>query len=580
MTVATVRTVATSFLTADAPGVLAIKGAWGVGKTYAWHQIVLAAKSKIALPKYCYVSLFGISSLSDLRLAIFANTEPVKTLGQKLDARAINDEWAALGGRFIKRLTALFSQTANVPYVKNVSVSLDSFAQFFIRGAVICLDDFERLSTSISSDELLGFISHLKEEKGCKVVFIFNEGELGDKKTVLARYREKVIDIELLFAPSTTEAIDLAFPQNMTLRELHVQCAGSLDIRNIRVLRKIVELTNLVGKELTGLHPGVMEQAVTTLVLVAWAYYEAGGIKPTMDYIKNWNRMMFSFSQREKKGEVSPEEKQWGEILTKYNLLHMDELDLALCKVVEQGHVEETGLARTARDLDMRIRAAESENSFSESWKLFHNTFEDNEDELVQALSTSLKRSAKQVTPINLNGTLKLLRELGRDDLAHEALDAYMHARHEELNLFDLDSYPFAGEITDTELKERFAKRYSETQILPTLLEALSNIAKQQGWSANEEAVLKRASEDDFYKLFKGYKGENLGRLAMTALRLDAQAPQPIASPKARAALERIGRECKINAIRVFRHGVKIEGDQPDPPQGERVYPAKHQNPV
>jgi tRNA A37 threonylcarbamoyladenosine biosynthesis protein TsaE len=54
MTVATAKAVAARFLTSDQPEVLALKGAWGVGKTYAWNKTVLECKDDIKLPNYCY----------------------------------------------------------------------------------------------------------------------------------------------------------------------------------------------------------------------------------------------------------------------------------------------------------------------------------------------------------------------------------------------------------------------------------------------------------------------------------------------------------------------------------------------
>ena len=59
------------FLASEAPEVMSIKGAWGVGKTYAWTKYLNSAKNqhKIALSKYSYVSLFGINSLDDLKFS-------------------------------------------------------------------------------------------------------------------------------------------------------------------------------------------------------------------------------------------------------------------------------------------------------------------------------------------------------------------------------------------------------------------------------------------------------------------------------------------------------------------------------
>jgi Cdc6-like AAA superfamily ATPase len=75
MTIAVVKNQINAFLATEKPEVIAIKGAWGIGKTYSWKQFLLAAKQskEIALKRYSYVSLFGINSLEALKYAIFEN---------------------------------------------------------------------------------------------------------------------------------------------------------------------------------------------------------------------------------------------------------------------------------------------------------------------------------------------------------------------------------------------------------------------------------------------------------------------------------------------------------------------------
>jgi len=53
------------FLSSEEPEVMAIKGEWGVGKTFSWKKFLKDANSenKINLERYSYVSLFGINSL-------------------------------------------------------------------------------------------------------------------------------------------------------------------------------------------------------------------------------------------------------------------------------------------------------------------------------------------------------------------------------------------------------------------------------------------------------------------------------------------------------------------------------------
>ena len=199
MTVATVKAVATRFLISNTPEVLALKGAWGVGKTYLWNQLIQQCNIDIKLANYCYVSLFGISSIKELRTAIFVKTKPVKRLGKESGSRIEDNKQALLSWGGLKSIVNGLSKLNHLPYIGNsVSITLETVASHFVSETIICLDDFERLNQQlITIDEILGIISELKEEKGCKVVLIFNEDKLDSRETY-KRYREKVVDIELL----------------------------------------------------------------------------------------------------------------------------------------------------------------------------------------------------------------------------------------------------------------------------------------------------------------------------------------------------------------------------------------------
>src|SRR5258706_9037602 len=93
MSVKEVRDVVEHFLSQPDTEVLAIKGAWGVGKTYAWHHLIEEFKSKVSPETYCYVSLFGITSLADLRMAILTNSRPVEDVGSRMTLDSINRNW-------------------------------------------------------------------------------------------------------------------------------------------------------------------------------------------------------------------------------------------------------------------------------------------------------------------------------------------------------------------------------------------------------------------------------------------------------------------------------------------------------
>lgn len=59
MSIALIKQQINRFLSSQTPEVIAIKGAWGVGKTYAWNTYLVEAKNRnrLAPEKYAYVTM-------------------------------------------------------------------------------------------------------------------------------------------------------------------------------------------------------------------------------------------------------------------------------------------------------------------------------------------------------------------------------------------------------------------------------------------------------------------------------------------------------------------------------------------
>lgn len=87
MSTVLVRAEISRFLKSKEPEVLCIRGKWGVGKTYAWMTFLAAAQDagEIAADDYSYVSLFGLSSLDELRFSIAVSTVATAEAGRGPD---------------------------------------------------------------------------------------------------------------------------------------------------------------------------------------------------------------------------------------------------------------------------------------------------------------------------------------------------------------------------------------------------------------------------------------------------------------------------------------------------------------
>ncbi|MGE0645780.1 MAG: P-loop NTPase fold protein [Nitrospira sp.] len=83
MSVEKTKKVIRNFLLNGSPEVLSIKGDWGVGKTYFWKEAIKQAKGEpnFCRENYCYVSLFGITSVDQLKATIFETYERRSEIG-------------------------------------------------------------------------------------------------------------------------------------------------------------------------------------------------------------------------------------------------------------------------------------------------------------------------------------------------------------------------------------------------------------------------------------------------------------------------------------------------------------------
>ena len=208
MTTNIVRDQIFNFLNCSSPEVMAINGAWGAGKTFSWNKFLLEAKEEkgIQLDKYSYVSLFGINSLEALKYAIFENTVQRDIIGASVSIETFKANASGLGKLLGKKVLGLINQTS---LMNGYSPALDAMSFLSVNKTIICIDDLERAGKNLNLRDVLGLVSLLKEQKECKIAILLNDGEK-DLEDYF-KYREKVVDFELVFSPTAQECASIAF---------------------------------------------------------------------------------------------------------------------------------------------------------------------------------------------------------------------------------------------------------------------------------------------------------------------------------------------------------------------------------
>ena len=190
------------------PIAIAINGDWGVGKTYFWKNH-LAPKISEKYKKYpIYISVFGKSNENEIIQDLVAQYTKRKN---KIPKTLKN----------LSRLaTKTFGLNVDVGFIFGLLEATD------LRDAIICIDDFERLSDKIPPQDILGLIAELKENKECQVIVLYNDSQLfmdanNDSTTkerkILEKYQEKIFDFKLNFTPNAMEQLgilDTNLPSN------------------------------------------------------------------------------------------------------------------------------------------------------------------------------------------------------------------------------------------------------------------------------------------------------------------------------------------------------------------------------
>ena len=159
-----------------------LTGDWGIGKSYYVKNTLIPflAKPENGEHKCIVVSLYGVSSLSEVSRAIYMETRAkMLNLGTEAGQAAI-----LVGKTVLKGVTSILGidLTINETDLQNLYKSID------LSGKLIIFEDVERAGISIL--QILGYVNSLVEQDGVKVLLVTNEDEIL-KYNPVDYYKEK-----------------------------------------------------------------------------------------------------------------------------------------------------------------------------------------------------------------------------------------------------------------------------------------------------------------------------------------------------------------------------------------------------
>ena len=577
------------FISSREAGALVLQGKWGLGKTYFWRQRIIKpflANDKIPkdLKRYSYVSMFGVESLSDLKVAIFQAANEFDSELLASGWRFVNPKWLWWKG---KQILPFALDNAALPYVREgLAKTYNALTFYSVRNRLICLDDLERRGSGLSLLDVLGLVSQLAEQRGCRVVVILNTGALNEvDQKVWDAHKEKVFFGEMTFSPTVAECIDLGLDDART--ESWTPIARDrllyLGVANIRIIYRVKRciqraLASVVDRQL---RPETVDRITRVLVMLVFSHSgKAEGAPPIYMVMGTgpFDYALFRMSKEEK----SDDEKRWLELISDYDIYFGEDLDKALARLVVAGYPDAEELSSSIERFEDAAQAQADKEAWHNAWRLYHDTLADNADELADTFERTWPAVARAEHANNLQSLTRLLRKLGRPDVASRFIGEWIaHRGGDRIEELGPDHFHMFGAITDPEILVVMATAYATDRSLPSVPDALRRMGSEHGMDREAIAALAAAPSLAIVQALDANPGRYLTGAITNTLKLGDHPQEPawaIARQNMREALIQVAARSSLSADRMSnKFGIRLDdvtesGDPSSPVVGNTTH--------
>lgn len=453
---------------------IAITGSWGVGKTFFWNEFRKNSPNK---KKYVYVSLFGLESLSDLKTHIYSHIE--------------NNNSAIEIPRWIRGLPSILKETRISQFGISSSAKIfDSLMFNQVKDAIICFDDFERMSNKLDIKDVMGLANQLKLERNCQVILILDESKTEkENKRKYAEYKEKLIDEEIKITSVEPLLRENAKDIDGPLIDLMVEFAEKLEIHNFRFFQKVIKLYGQFIEQL----PNEVAYSTKKIILirVLQGYFiEDFGKK----YEFGWEDVKLVFEDKQKDWPEIKQKTYESLKLIAYDFVYADEWLIEFKRWFDQkgelnfSRIYELANSELISEKNNQIR--DDLDNLMEEWRNFEvdNTF-----------CMRLYKAASQIIGIENLGNLafycKLLMKFGDKDLSEKLQNNINNWLSEE---YDSKGYLFSNEQFSFDFNEdnqfysylKNLEKQKPYQGLPTLSEVIYRYFEHSGYNTSTDGFV------------------------------------------------------------------------------------------
>ena len=490
--------------------VLALAGKWGTGKSHMWRSLRDASTdsdTKSAL----YVSLFGLASLTELKLKLGQAGMPLlEKKGPRMDAIKGAIKVGKQGFQSFFKLGSALDELALLA------------VPALVRDRFIVLDDIERKHEKLAIDEILGFIDDFTQNYGCRLLLILNTDQLVDK-SVWDKFREKVIDEELRLETTPAEAFDIAIQLSPSQFAFHLKSSvETCGLTNIRIIRKIIRATGKILINYPQLPDVVLKRVIPSTVLLSAIHYKGIEDGPTIAFVLDSKSSLgrhITRRARERQGmEETDEEKlhaRWSLLMEQLGIQYTDEYEKCVSDYLEAGLVDPSAIdnfvSNYRRDRERAQAQARARDFFQ--WTTWHPDLTDAE---ILGRAQFLLADVRYLDCHTVSSLFDhLLTVNGCQPVAEQMLSEWIERLLELAAAPDANPAHFvvdnwARRPLHSAIIRAFDEARGRVEQPQTLMEVCLELVQKNGWGDAEQLAMRSATVDDFMHTILSARGEEL----------------------------------------------------------------------
>lgn len=541
-----------SLLSSPDPEALAIKGSWGVGKTYWWKKRLKHLTERTRYRRYSYVSLFGVNSLKELEFKIFQQAVALDELDSQRD---IDHFFGNVLSNAAAKLRKHLDKVDEIQLTSKYLPDLKSIASLSVYDYLICLDDFERKGKNLSSREVMGLASFLKEEKNCTIVMILNEDVISDAEENIDEYityKEKLIDVEVEFHITSEIASKIALDD--AVLQSHVKkYIFRLNITNIRIIKKINRIAKKIDHLIIGCQEKILDDIAMSIVVFCWSNYTKDKMVPSLQFIlRYYSSSYFGVNN------LNGQEQIWKHALDDYGDKNLTEVDLEIADFICKGYLNEDVFKERLERVRCDTDAESKKDKFILAVDNFWNCLECNQEEAVTELSLAYRKAVQHLEVHNLESLVYIYESLGMEEEVSTCIDMFIEASRDDNAKLNLRENVFAKFLNNERIRQALNLAFEKNKPRKSFDDIIQKIIRREICDEGDAIIMSQSNVEEYTAAFKKLKGHDL-TIAMDFIESLKNAQMGVDNEttifnKARLALEELSNQCKINQIRLSRY--------------------------